>query len=49
MRTPWWLAVAILAIAAPASAQNEPLRVLARDLSELRAEVGRLHELGYLT
>ncbi|MEZ4340656.1 MAG: hypothetical protein R3B82_28885 [Sandaracinaceae bacterium] len=43
MRTPWWLAVAILAIAAPASAQNEPLRVLARDLSELRAEVGRSH------
>ena len=43
MRTPWWLAVAIVAIAAPASAQSEPLRALSRDLSELRAEVGRSH------
>lgn len=43
MRTPWWLALALLAVAAPASAQSEPLRALSHDLSELRAEVGRSH------
>lgn len=42
MRTTLWLGLALVATAAPASAQvDPPIRSLSRDLSELRADVGR--------